>query len=140
LPGEERCTFLAALVLLPAVRVGLRTLGMRHVEAVLGSRLRPGRPVETAEEYQARRTARLVAVAARFAGGTCLARSLVLASLLQRRGIPAQLRIGVRKSEKGFEAHAWVEAAGAVLNDTQDVAERFAAFEGNFAAARMSWR
>jgi len=133
--------FLAALTLLPAVRVGLRTLGLRRVEAVLGRRLRPELSAEPEGAlYRARRTARLLAVAAQYAGGTCLARSVVLACLLERQGVPAQLRIGVRKGENGFEAHAWVEAAGVSLNEEQGIGERYAAFERDFALARVSWR
>ena len=44
----------------------------------------------------------------------CLVRSLVLTSLLARRGIGSSLIIGVR-SEPNFEAHAWVESAGTPL-------------------------
>ena len=48
------------------------------------------------------------------ADSRCLVRSLVLTSLLARRGISSTLIIGVR-SEPKFEAHAWVECAGAPL-------------------------
>lgn len=41
----------------------------------------------------------------------CLIRSLVLCRLLDRRGIPCTLVIGVRH-ETTFEAHAWVEVSG----------------------------
>jgi hypothetical protein len=141
LPAEEKAVFLAALALLPAVRVGLRTLGLRRVQSVLGSRVAPGPRTEADRvDYHARRTARLVNVASGFAGGTCLARSIVLACLLERQGVPAQLRIGVRNAENGFEAHAWVEAAGLSLDERQDVGERYAAFDRNFALARVSWR
>jgi transglutaminase superfamily protein len=44
----------------------------------------------------------------------CLMRSLVLTRLLARRGIASTLVIGVRSGES-FEAHAWVEHAGAPL-------------------------
>ena len=44
----------------------------------------------------------------------CLVRSLVLTSMLARRGIRSTLIIGVR-SEPNFEAHAWVECAGTPL-------------------------
>jgi hypothetical protein len=141
LPAEEKALFLAALTLLPAVRVGLRTLGLRRVQAVLGRRLRPERTADSdGKLWRARRTAGLVAVAVRYAGGTCLARSIVLSCLLERQGIAAQVRIGVRKGEQGFEAHAWVEAGGTILNDGQDVAERFSAFDRDFALARVNWR
>lgn len=67
----------------------------------------------------------------------CLLRSLSLGWLLKRRGMPFLIRIGIpnRKittSENesiDFSAHAWVEHAGVVLNDRQDVAEQFSAFD-----------
>jgi Transglutaminase-like superfamily len=57
----------------------------------------------------------------------------VLLWLLNRRGIPARLRIGVRKEEGELEAHAWIESGGVVLNDTADVSERYRPFEGDLA-------
>lgn len=67
----------------------------------------------------------------------CLVRSLALAWLLSRRGVPFVVRIGVpidkgdvhSKDPDGFRAHAWVEHAGIVLNDRQDVAGKFSAFD-----------
>ena len=44
----------------------------------------------------------------------CLMRSLVLTSLLARRGINSSLVIAVQ-SEAAFEAHAWVESRGVAL-------------------------
>ena len=162
LPAEEKAVFLEALALLPVVRVGLKAFGLRRVQSVVGRGRdtgRSGAPVfgstgisagaplhsehsmeQDRADYRARRTARLVAVAARYTGGTCLARSIVLACLLERQEVSAQLRIGVRKGENGLEAHAWVEAAGTTLNDGQDVGERYAAFDRNFALARVNWR
>jgi hypothetical protein len=141
LPSQEKSLFLAALTLLLAVRVALKGLGLRRVQALLDRRMRHDGPVESDGALRrARRTARLVAVAAEYAGGTCLARSVVLVSLLEGQGIPAQLRIGVRKGENGFEAHAWVDAAGVSLNEGQDIGERYAAFDQDFALARVNWR
>lgn len=48
------------------------------------------------------------------ADSRCLARALVLTSLLARRGIGSVLVIGVR-SHPNFEAHAWVECSGVPL-------------------------
>jgi hypothetical protein len=59
----------------------------------------------------------------------CLKKSLVLWWLLRRQGIEGDLQIGVRHEQDKFEAHAWVEYEGVVLNDTQDVRSRFAMFE-----------
>ena len=61
-------------------------------------------------------------------GADCLCRSLVLWAWLQRRGQPAQLRFGVRRLGSAIVAHAWVELDGAVVNDTDEVAERYAPF------------
>jgi hypothetical protein len=51
----------------------------------------------------------------------CLMRSLVLTSVLARRGLPSRLIIGVQP-DGGFDAHAWVEHEGKpVLPTTYDV-------------------
>jgi len=57
--------------------------------------------------------------------GNCLSQSLALARLLRRRGVTPTLRLGVRLAGPTFDAHAWVEHNGRVLNDTQDVHTRF---------------
>jgi hypothetical protein len=41
----------------------------------------------------------------------CLIRSLVVVRLLEQRGIPSRLVVGVR-TDPGFGAHAWVEHEG----------------------------
>ena len=41
-------------------------------------------------------------------GGTCLVRALALQRFLSRHSHPSELRIGVGRTEKGFEAHAWL--------------------------------
>ena len=58
----------------------------------------------------------------------CLERSLVLCWLLERRAIGGQLRIGARKQDGRFEAHAWVEVDGSVLNDPYEPHLHFAPF------------
>lgn len=62
----------------------------------------------------------------------CLPRSLVLWSLLRRRAMEAQLRIGVgAPAGDGPQFHAWVEYAGAVVNDSHDVAQGYLPFSGS---------
>lgn len=46
----------------------------------------------------------------------CLPRSLTVYLLLQRRGVPATLHIGVKRYP--FGAHAWVECDGDVVDDS----------------------
>ena len=46
---------------------------------------------------------------------TCLRQALVVTTLLRRRGLDAQLQLGVQQAGEQFGAHAWVELAGAAL-------------------------
>jgi hypothetical protein len=131
LPSADRGLLLAVLACLPAVAAALRVFGLRRVCRILSgaAATRPRAWAEDAEEAQA--VGRLVDIAARRGVGrpTCLARSVTLWWLLRRRGIDSTLRIGVRTVVDGrMEAHAWVEHAGLVLNDADDVSERFAPF------------
>jgi hypothetical protein len=57
-------------------------------------------------------------------GGTCLAKSLALTWILRGRGVPAEVRIGVRKNG-ALEAHAWVECEGIAVTEPARVADRF---------------
>ncbi len=65
---------------------------------------------------------------------SCLAKSLTLWWLLARQGIPSQLRIGIRKEEEKFKAHAWVERDGAALNDPEEHHQHYSAFDAAFSA------
>jgi len=47
--------------------------------------------------------------------------------LLGRQGIDSHLRIGIRKENDKFEAHAWVERDGAALNEPDEHHHHFAA-------------
>jgi hypothetical protein len=57
----------------------------------------------------------------------CLQRSATLACLLRRYGIRAQLVIASRPMP--FQAHAWVEVEGRVVNDKPDVQQIYAVLE-----------
>ena len=57
---------------------------------------------------------------------TCLVRSLAICRLLRSSGIPGgQIRVGVALRNGTFVAHAWVEYAGTVIGDDDDVARRY---------------
>jgi hypothetical protein len=53
----------------------------------------------------------------------CLQRSLALTAMLRRRGVAADVKIGIRQPP--FESHAWVEIGGSVINDASNVRETF---------------
>jgi hypothetical protein len=97
----------------------------------------PAFPQETTPQGVAeilQKTCRMVKAAARhgIVRPSCLVESLALWYLLQRQGILARLRIGVRKLPEKFEAHAWVEYEGVALDQAEDVHEHYAAFDDGF--------
>jgi hypothetical protein len=57
----------------------------------------------------------------------CLQRSVATTLLLRRAGVAAKFVAGAQKLP--FEAHAWVEVDGRVINDKPDYVNRFIVFE-----------
>lgn len=144
LPDEERRVLIQALAMLPVVAINLRLGGLVFTRKLL-TRFSPEprsyypafscNELESKEEslllQQARITNRLVKIAAGYQQpwANCLGQSLLLWWLLRRQLIESDLQIGVRYENGKFEAHAWVEYQGSVLNDRKDVRQRFTAFE-----------
>lgn len=115
---------LAALGGLPLVAAGVRLFGYKRMRMLLdGAEARPPQAPES-HRAGAKRVARMVRLAARHGvvRGNCLSRSLLLRRMLERRGIPSEIRFGVRAGVAAVEAHAWVEHHGHSLDD---------GFEGN---------
>ena len=56
---------------------------------------------------------------------TCLVRTLALRRMLGRRGIPAQIRIGVNTTASVLKAHAWLEVAGTMIGEPEEIEEKF---------------
>lgn len=73
-------------------------------------------------------TARSVATAAAFypRRALCLEQSLALHVLLRRRGVPSELKLGVKT--RPFYAHAWVEVNGSAINERADLPMHMATF------------
>ncbi|MGF1482329.1 MAG: lasso peptide biosynthesis B2 protein [Cyanophyceae cyanobacterium] len=127
LSPDERALVRQALALLALVALLLKFKGLQYTQAMLNKRLAKNPVVPRANPLTA--TTRAVRIAARYSrGSACLSQSLVLWYLLRRQGIESELCIGVRRTEQ-FQAHAWVEYEGMVLNDTPDVRIRYAAFD-----------
>ena len=129
---------LRAMALLPIVSFSLRLRGFRATQAWLQHLLsvtkEEKKPAATPES--ATLTAHLVNSADRhgFIPATCLAKSLTLWWLLEAQGIESHLRIGIRKENEKFEAHAWVERDGAALNEPDEHHLHYAAFDTAFSA------
>jgi hypothetical protein len=54
---------------------------------------------------------------------------------LRRDGIETVVRVGVNRERGTLNAHAWVEYSGRPVNDADDIALRFPAFDRDFAAS-----
>jgi hypothetical protein len=113
---------------MPLFWLGLRALGLARFDAWLRSTQTVTHDAMTLREIRA--LADLINIAARHSlfPATCLTRSLLLQWLLRRRGVPSQLRIGVRFSQGTLDAHAWVECVGTPVNDRPNIGSQFAPF------------
>jgi Transglutaminase-like superfamily len=140
-PSEDRKLIRRAALILPLTEIGLRVFGFRRwkelIEKVsLAAHRRPSLPSDVQRET-ARRFARAVR-SAELHGLTnpnCLERSMTLWWMLRREGVEGELHIGARKQGPKFEAHAWVELGGQVLNDSADVHQHYALFDAPIAAS-----
>ena len=133
-PGDRR-TLAQAMILLPLMALALRLTGLRRSQRVFSCFIlyNPVRKTERSEANltQALHISRLVGVAVRHGvhPANCLQRSLALWWLLRRQGIRSELYIGTRKEGGRFDAHAWIEMEGVVLNDSSDVRHRYEPFD-----------
>lgn len=116
-------------MLVAASDLALRTLGLRRSVALARRLARRQRFEKTGwDRPLVLETARRVATAAAFYPGRaqCLEQSLALFVLLRRRGIAADLKIGVKPFP--FTAHAWVEHEGHAVNEVDDFVANLAPF------------
>lgn len=111
--GERRLLW-ETLLLLSATRV---TLCFFPFQTVLGVLNRYNTQPGAAEEADSiRRVVWAINSASRLLGTTCLPRALAAQSLLSRRGVQSELRIGVaRRPGAALEAHAWIEREGTIV-------------------------
>lgn len=142
----ERRLLMRLFLLLPIIGAALRLLDYNRTRALLARLAQPAKrrisedPGAATPADTAQRIARLVSIAANHGPyrATCLRQSLALQWLLSRRGIAAELRIGVRKDGATLLAHAWVEHEGQALNHVQGAHESYAAFAPLFPPPTVS--
>jgi hypothetical protein len=132
-----RALFRQAVILLPWIAISLRLLGFKKTKEALQKKLPSVSPQQLRDASTAgtvQTTCRMVRAGAHYGvvRPTCLAESLTLWYLLQKQSIPASLRIGVRKVTDKFEAHAWVECAGAALSQPEEQHQHYAVFDSAF--------
>jgi len=130
--GEERSIVLQALILLHVARLSLSVCGFKATRGLFEtvSRIRARHVIEPGRDGLPGLTMQCVHAAARHAlfGAVCLPRSVVLCTLLRRRGFHPTLRFGARSTDGRFEAHAWVELGGRVLDPTGNETHTFVPF------------
>lgn len=82
------------------------------------------------EELKVKRAAHWVNGAARVPvpWARCLQRCMALCMWMERRGLSPTLRVGVRRTATGIDAHSWVEINGQVINDDAAVRDVFTQF------------
>lgn len=116
-----------ALVFIPTVSLGLKFFGFRRVYRLLDRWAPIPGDSSPANLERVHRMADLVGKAAwrGFYPVTCLPRSMSLWALLRRHAIPANLCIGLRKSETGIQGHAWVEVNQTPLLERVDINQEF---------------
>lgn len=136
LPFSGMVLFLQAYLLISLTALALRIGGLQRWQSLLLRFVPKSAAVDTstAASERAHLAASLVAAAARRLpfSSNCLHQSVALWWLLRRHGFASELRIGSRFREDRFEAHAWVEYAGQVLNDSKDVHLQFTPFSRPF--------
>jgi len=128
LSWTDRRRLLALVLLLPTVDLMLRSLGLQRTQRLLGvEREMPDAPVADGDARYADRLAQLAAIAGRrgLYANTCLRQALAVQWWLRRRGLPARLRIGARRTGDGLDAHAWVELAGVPLAQGNELPPAF---------------
>jgi hypothetical protein len=138
--GGARSHVLEAAAGLLVTRTCLYVAGFRRwksaIEWLTSRTAVPGGAAGHEEIASARAIARWEAAAARHLPlrTNCLDRSLTLWWLLRRRGIAAELRIGGRKENGQFVAHAWVESGDVLLDELNNNSKKFEPFESQSAA------
>jgi hypothetical protein len=149
LDSEARGIFLRAAILLPVIAVNLRVRGFRATQESLLRFLahprlvsREGSTDPRLAFERTRITARMINAAGRHAwpGSTCLEKSLALWWLLRRQGIESELRIGARKLDGKFEAHAWVERERIAVNEPQEGHRHYAPFNESLSSVPLEPR
>ncbi len=116
LAGPDRYLLLRALPLVVGIRLALWILPFGVLRRFLTARSQRVGMRLTKNVPPAERIGWAVAAASQYVPqATCLTQALATQVLLGRVGFPSELRIGVRKEENRFEAHAWVECGGHVV-------------------------
>ena len=81
----------------------------------------------TGEKNKIKTLSQMILLASKYhiMNANCLPKSLALKWLLEGENIHSQLKLGFNVSKNNFQGHAWLVHNERVLNDTDDVAQRY---------------
>ena len=107
-----------AFMVVVSVRIALWTLPFKVTQVWVDRFRATTGPVRELDRHTINRTAwAVIAVSRRVPGATCLTQGMATQILLGRLGQESKLHLGVSRKNNGkFEAHAWVETQGRVIN------------------------
>ncbi len=127
LPAESKRFVLRTILILPMTHAGLKLFGLNRLLPRIQSLSPDIRELPEPSLQEVQTYARLFSAVARRCPLPlqCLGRSVALCWLLRQQGIDATVHIGVRKENNALDAHAWVQSGNFVINDTENVAERY---------------
>jgi len=127
LTWTERRWLVEAWLLLLGFRVALRTRPFTSVEKAARVPLAKNGATEQDPQEPSARLIWCVDAAANnhLVPMRCLERSLTGQRMLRKRGIDAELKIGVQKQGPELEAHAWLELDGRPLNEPEAIGKRY---------------
>lgn len=118
---SDRVALMSYAMKIPFYQFALNKLGYnRFQELFLNSRA--DIHVEDDVDY-AKRHGQLINFAVNGVAGAdnCLLRSVMLTRMLKRKGLPVEIKFGVKKNNDAFQAHSWVEFDGVPVNDGDNV-------------------
>jgi hypothetical protein len=127
LPWESKRFVLRTILILPIAYSGLKLFGLNRLLSRI-QRLTPdARELPEPSLPEVQTYTRLFSAVVRRCPLPlqCLGRSVALCWLLLQQGIDARVHIGVRKEDNALDAHAWVQSGDFVINDTENVADRY---------------
>jgi len=130
LPLADWALLLEATIAVVGVRLALWAVEFGRLRAAL-DKLAANRGGEkpAAEPLVSKIAWAVGAIARRVPRATCLTQALATRWMLERRNVPATLRIGVaRSSGRAIEAHAWLECHGRIVIGEAE-AGRYKAFD-----------
>jgi hypothetical protein len=125
LPPADRQLLVTAVLTQAAIRLGLALLPYRRVRGLVDRLARTRLRRQPTPAVSPERIAWAVAAGSRLVPGTaCLTQALAAQLLLERRGHPARVRVGISRTD-GAEllAHAWLESNGRIVLGATDLTQ-----------------